>query len=71
MMRAANKRGSELARAKTAKLTTVPSRLSRRMGRRPSRSDRLPSTGAASIWLSEYAANKSPIWKGVAPSRSA
>ena len=53
------------------KLTTVPSRLKIRIGRRPHLSDHSPSTGDAINWLSENEANSSPMASGDAPNVSA
>jgi len=55
------------ATASMAKLTTVPSRLKIRIGRRPHRSDISPRTGEATSWLRENDANSSPITIGEAP----
>ena len=66
-MRAANSMARLCASASITKLTTVPSRLKIRTGRRPQRSDRSPSTGAANNWLIENDANNSPMTNGDAP----
>ena len=59
------------ATASITKLTTVPARLKIRIGRRPTRSDRSPSAGAATSWQSENTANSSPMTRGDAPNVSA
>ena len=66
-MRAANSMKRLCANASMTKLTTVPSRLKIKIGRRPHRSDMSPSTGDATSWLSENDANSSPMTSGEAP----
>jgi hypothetical protein len=53
--------------ASMTKLTTVPARLKTSTGRRPYRSERSPSAGAASSWHREKIANSRPIVNGDAP----
>ena len=47
--------------------TTVPARLTIRIGRRPYRSERSPRIGAAMSWHNENTANSSPMASGEAP----
>ena len=65
-MRARKSMAMLCAIASITKLTTVPTRLKIRIGRRPQRSDRSPSTGAASSWQNEKMANRKPISIGEA-----
>ena len=67
MMRAANSTNSVRATASIAKLTTVPSRLKIRTGRRPHRSDSTPKAGVASSCEREKDANRKPMTSGEAP----
>ena len=53
--------------ASSAKLTTVPSRLKIRIGRRPQRSESSPRTGAAMNCATENDANSRPMVVGDAP----
>ena len=61
----------DCASASMTKLTTVPSRLKISTGRRPYRSDKSPSAGAATSWHSEKMPNSNPITSGEAPNFSA
>ncbi len=67
MIRATKSMSRLCARASSAKLSTVPSRLKISTGRRPQRSERSPSTGAATNCASEKAANSRPMVVGDAP----
>jgi hypothetical protein len=53
------------------KLMTVPTRLKIRIGRRPQRSDHVPSSGDATSCASENDANSKPMVSGEAPNVSA
>ena len=70
-MRAANSIARLCASASITKLTTVPTRLKMRIGRRPQRSDHAPSSGEATSCATENDANSSPIVSGEAPNVSA
>ena len=66
-MRAMNSIVRLCASAIITKLTTVPARLTIRIGRRPYRSERSPRIGAATSWHNENTANSSPMASGEAP----
>jgi len=66
-MRAANSIARLCATASITKLTTVPTRLKMRTGRRPHLSDHAPSTGDAKSCASENDAKSRPIVSGDAP----
>ncbi len=66
-IRAANSIARLCASASIAKLTTVPSRLKMQDRPPPQRSERSPSSGAATSWLSENDANSRPMTSGDAP----